>query len=234
MPEVKAVCFDLFHTLVDVGGVPDYVGRYTADVLGLDHDEWNQTCFSDLHEIRRPTSHFEVIKTLAHSVNPDIEESVIHEAVRHRDARFHYALTNVEPDVIEFFQRWRESGLPCALVSNASTAEVAAWEQSPLAEFLDYAVFSCECGHAKPDRDIYHLAASKLQAAPEEILFIGDGGSQEHRGAEQAGMTPVLLSRFIKSRMAAERFAQRAAAAHHEIENLHELFDLLEALDQKS
>ena len=41
MTPIRAVCFDLFHTLVDVGRTPGTPGRYTADILGLDRDAWN-------------------------------------------------------------------------------------------------------------------------------------------------------------------------------------------------
>ncbi len=194
---INAICFDLFHTLIDVGQVPDSVGRYTADILGLEHSEWNESCFSSHHEIRKPTKHIDVIRTLAHSLDPDIPDNLIEQAVDERQRRFDYALLNVEQDVLEVLSALKLKEFKLALISNASTAEVSAWDHSPLKEFFDVAVFSCHCGYAKPDIDIYHLAANQLGVEPQDCLFIGDGGSNEHEGSSNAGMYPMLLSRYI-------------------------------------
>jgi len=41
---VTTVFFDLFNTLLSVGKVSEAVGRYTADILCLDRDDWNAAC----------------------------------------------------------------------------------------------------------------------------------------------------------------------------------------------
>ena len=45
----------------------------------------------------------------------------------------------------------------------------------------------------KPDREIYELACTGLGVDPSDCLFVGDGANDELRGAERAGMTPVLV-----------------------------------------
>ena len=227
---INAVCFDLFHTLVDVGQVPDSVGRYTADVLGLDHDTWNAGCFSSFHEIRKPTRHIDVIHKIAHGINPDIPYARIEQAVEDRQRRFDYALVNIEQVVLDVINRLRDKQIRVALVSNASTAEVSAWPSSPMAQLFDATIFSCECGYAKPEREIYRHAADSVGVKPEKCLFVGDGGSDEHLGARQAGMVPVLLTRFIQAKMNREKLEQRRQKADHEIHQLDELLGLIESL----
>ncbi len=229
MPAVQAICFDLFHTLVDVGRVPDHVGRYTADILGVDRQVWNDRCFSTDHEIRRPTRHVDVIRALAHSIDPDIPLAVIEQAVEERQRRFDHALREVEAETVEALSALRARGLRLALVSNASTAEVAAWAASPLAAQFHTAVFSCECGYAKPEPEIYHLACERLGVAPEQALFVGDGGSDEHAGAAAVGMQPVLMRRFL-DRMDPERLEARRRRVRWEVAHVGELSGALTAL----
>lgn len=227
MPEIRAVCFDLFHTLVDVAAVPDAVGRFTADVLGVDRAQWNRVCFSDLHEIRRPTVHGDVIEVLARALLAEASAADIAQATRERQRRFDYALTHIEAETIETLQRLRAAGLRLALVSNASTGEVAAWSRSPLAPCFDAAVFSCACGFAKPELQIYQLAAEQLGVDVSRCLFVGDGGSDEHEGAARAGMYPILLTRFVGSRLPADELARRRGYARGEISHVAKLTDLL-------
>jgi putative hydrolase of the HAD superfamily len=192
---MRAVCFDLFNTLVNVGSVPAHIGGTTAELLGVEASAWNQACFSDEHDVCRPTSHFEVIRTLAHGLDPQIPLARIEEATRQRQARFDYALTTqVSPDVIDTLRKLREQGYRIALISNASTAEVQAWPESPLSSLFDVSVFSCHVGMKKPDPAIYHYTAGQLGVDTRHCVFVGDGGSDEHHGAHASGMVPLWLT----------------------------------------
>jgi len=196
---LRAVCFDLFNTLVDVGTVPTDIGGFTADVLGVDKSEWTQACFSEHHEICRPTDHFDVIRTLAHRLDPQIPLARIEDATRQRQARFDYALTtNVPSEVINTLQKLRDQGYKTALISNASTAEVRAWPDSPLRSLFDVSVFSCDVGMKKPDPAIYYYTAEQLGVEAQHCAFVGDGGSDEHHGAHVSGMTPLWLTCHLK------------------------------------
>lgn len=220
----RAVCFDLFHTLVDVAAAPGSSGHYTADILGVAREAWSAACFGELHEITRPTEHLDVVRTLAHSLDPSIPEEFIVTATTERQRRFDHALRCVESEVIDTLVALRRRGLRLALVSNASSGEVAAWPQSPLAPLFDAVVFSWECGWRKPQREIYREALTRLGVAAAESLFVGDGGSDELRGAHGVGMTPVLISRHLRG-LSPERLAQRQRDAQRQIVRLSELLD---------
>ncbi|HEC17823.1 MAG TPA: HAD family hydrolase [Gammaproteobacteria bacterium] len=166
----------------------------------MDKHAWNQACFSDDHEICRPTRHFEVIRVLAHKLDPDIPLTRIQSATRQRQARFDYALTDhVSPDVLNALRKLRNQGYRLALISNASTAEVRAWAESPLQALFDVAVFSCDVGMKKPDPAIYHYTAERLGVDVQQCVFVGDGGSDEHHGAHASGMTPLWLTCHLKA-----------------------------------
>ena len=221
----RAICLDLFHTLVDVAAAPGASGSYTADILGVDRAAWNAACFSELHPITGPSEHLDVVQRLAHSIDPTISMERIAAATRERQRRFEHALLAVEETVLEVLRELRRRGVRLALVSNASSGEVRAWPDSPLAPLFDHAIFSCECGYQKPQPEIYRVALARLGVAAPQALFVGDGGSDEHRGAREVGLTPVLITRHLGG-MDAERLARRRAEVAFEIAELGALLAL--------
>ena len=58
----------------------------------------------------------------------------------------------------------------------------------------EVSVFSVEVGRCKPDPMIYLEACWRMRVAPEDCLYVGDGGSRELTGAAAVGMTPVRLA----------------------------------------
>ncbi len=228
---IRGICFDLFHTLVDVWQVPGEIGALTADILGVDRAQWSAACFGPLHEICTPTEAVATLRRLAHSIDPAIPEARIHAAAADRQRRFDHCLRNPPAQSVAAVRALRDAGLRLALVSNASSAEVAAWEDSPLADLFDAAVFSCYCGSRKPEPGIYSAALAALELDAAECLFVGDGGSDEHRGARALGFTTVLTTHFIRERLDAEAMIRRRAAAMHEVPGVSELPALLEMLN---
>ena len=226
-----AICFDLFHTLVDVGSVPEAVGAMTADVLEVDSAQWNAACFGPQHDICEVTDHLQVVKKMAHSIDQNISQDRIEEATRSRQARFDYALSQIEDEIVDQLQYLREQGVKTVLVSNASSGEVAAWQESPLAACFDEVIFSCDCGMAKPDPGIYQLALDKLGVSADKTLFVGDGGSCEHEGARAAGLSPVLMKRFTGDSLPAEELRLRAMFADYEIHQIHDLQAIVQPLN---
>lgn len=225
----KVILCDLFHTLVNVGTEPGGDGRTTAEILGVTSSDWHEACFGDVHEICRPTSQLEVIRALAHLIDPMIPESLIIEASASRQRRFDYALCHPFPEVEATLETLTAAGYRLALLSNASTDEVRAWSRSPLARHFEQALFSWECGCAKPHGEFYLLAMARMGVTAAEVLFVGDGGSNEHRGARAVGLDNVLITHHI-AHYDEERMAQRREAVRWEVASLGELPALLDMI----
>ena len=219
--------FDLFNTLLSVGNVPEHIGRYTADVLGIDQEVWNTACFSDAHEITKPTEQMQIIRTLARSIDRNIDDKLIKDATAHRQRRFDYALRHVQPDILDVLADLKHRGLQLCLISNASTAEVSAWDSSPLAELFDHAIFSCECGYKKPDQEIYHYALTCCGSELLKSAFIGDGGSDELAGANALGLTTVFTRQFSQAHRIDQVRQRQGNAISYEIKQLGEVRNVL-------
>lgn len=220
----QAIIFDLFSTLISVSSAAGTPGRHTAEVLGVDKARWNRACFSEHHEICRPSRQLEIIRRLAHSIDPSIPLALIEQAANERQQRFDHALRQVEPDILETLRALRGAGIRLGLVSNASTDEVRAWPDSPLADQFDTVLFSCHCGLRKPQPAIYLESLRLLSVTPAQALFVGDGGSQEHLGARRTGIRSLQVTHFLRT-TSADEIARLARGSSGQISHIRQLLE---------
>ena len=104
----------------------------------------------------------------------------------------------MDPQVIEMLSALRQTGCRIGLISNCSHDEIAAWDASELPAQVDAPVFSCVEGLIKPDPAIYQLTCDRLEVDTGAAVFVGDGGSDELRGADAAGLKPVWATWYIE------------------------------------
>jgi putative hydrolase of the HAD superfamily len=202
LPVPKAVLFDLFHTLACVPP-PALVGEPTVpEILGVPSAEF-QRKYYDEDIFGRCLGHIqddvEAMRLVARSIDPAVAEERILAAVESRRRRFESGLVGVEGSILAALDRLRAAGIRTALVSDAGADDVLSWARSPLQARLDATVFSYELGVRKPDARIYRRALEAVGAKPHETVFVGDGGSDEHRGARAVGMHTVLVTRFFRT-----------------------------------
>ena len=87
-----------------------------------------------------------------------------------------------------------------AILSNISTHSLQKrFTEEELHRYFDAVVTSGELGHAKPGKEIYSVAADRLDVLPEECVFIDD---REHfvRGATSVGMAGIVYTDFVQLR----------------------------------
>lgn len=195
IPRPRAVLFDLFHTLVSVR--PKAEIPPTWEDLGLPREAYERRWFDDTDgratgRIKDPV---EVLRVVIHDIDPTMPMERIEWAARRRAVRFEDALLSAESATVAAVERLRAAGVKVALVSNACAGEIEAWPRSPLAPHFDAAVFSCEVGMVKPQRAIYEHALAAVGAHASDTIFVGDGGSDEHRGARAVGLRTALVTR---------------------------------------
>ena len=223
---VRGVIFDLFHTLTAVesewANLP-----WTSDILGIDRRVWNnaltkQSRWRLTGEVRDPV---EIVRGLAHAVDPAISEETIVRAAAFRQERFRKALASIPSRNLHLLSELRNRGFCLGLLSNADASEVAAWPDSPLAGLLDAEVFSCHVGSVKPEAAIYGECLAQLGLTASECIFVGDGGSNELIGARQVGLFSVFFSGVIEE-LWPERIPALAETADVHIRALPELLSL--------
>ena len=104
----------------------------------------------------------------------------------------------IDPGVEAMLEDLRRLGQRVGVISNCSVEEVRAFDTSPLAPLADEAMWSFAVGLEKPDPSIYREACRRLGVEPAQAVFVGDGGSDELRGAAAAGLLPLWATWFAR------------------------------------
>ena len=112
------------------------------------------------------------------------------------------------------------------MISDCCLVVPALWNESLLCPCVDVAIFSSDVGVKKPDPRIYQMACESLNVLPASCLYVGDGGSNELRGAMATGMDAVLLD--IQHEREVDPYRAEAAAWRgRTIESLENVVELL-------
>jgi len=97
------------------------------------------------------------------------------------------------PDAVETLAALNAAGLPVAVISNCIPDVPLLWESTPLAAHVHAPIFSSVVGLMKPDPRIYRLACQRLNASPEQCLYVADGEGGELAAAAAIGMRATLI-----------------------------------------
>ncbi len=124
-------------------------------------------------------------------------------------------------DTIPVLEKCRQMGLTVGLVSNMNQSGDELAGSIGLLPYLDFSITSHEVGAEKPSPIIFERALERAGARPENAVHVGDQLTSDVAGAENAGISPVLLDRDGN---------HRHYTAQPRIEELSELPELLERL----
>ena len=191
-----AVLFDLWGTLVAnvAPAARDAVSRDMAADLGVDPRAF-AAAYRDSYRGRftgTTGTLEETIALLARRCGAEPSGDCIARAARRR-IELTRRLLVPEAETLAVLDELLARGLRLGLVSDSSVETPLLWPSTPLASRIEVAAFSCLLGVRKPDPAIYRHVLDALEVAPEQCLFVGDGGSGELTGAVALGMQAVRL-----------------------------------------
>jgi putative hydrolase of the HAD superfamily len=134
----------------------------------------------------------------------------------------------LRPDAFATLSSLRERGLRLGVISDCTHELPEYWSRLSVAELVQAVVFSVLVGERKPHHSLYKLACDALDVAPVDVVYVGDGGSNELSGAQAVGMTAVKL--LADDAMDALVYDPEPAWAGHVIHNLSDLVTTTSAL----
>ncbi|MCQ6562968.1 HAD family hydrolase [Paenibacillus mendelii] len=201
--KVKAVFFDLFETLMTefVNGKRLSNRSYDYEaLLGLPNAEFKKEWGARQQQRMSGLlpDYKAVIRDILNARYLPYNEAAVNQLYEDRLREKQLPFQTIGPEIKELLDDLKKRSMKLALISNCTEEEVKYWEDSGLAAYFDTTIFSYEVGVAKPDKRIYELACSRLDVLPSECVFVGDGGSNELEGAENAGLTPYHAFWFNK------------------------------------
>jgi HAD superfamily hydrolase (TIGR01509 family) len=178
MVQIKAVIFDLYGVLALNGWQAFKTLHFTDRV-----EVWDQ-----IFEIGRKVDagladYDELIKFTADQAG-ESEDTV----------RYQLEHTSANPTLLEYIQTDLKPWYNIGILSNASRAEVIGQVFTPEQEgMFDAIILSRHVGLLKPDTRMYEAIATKLNALPEECVFVDD--QERHvEGARNAGMQGLVYT----------------------------------------
>lgn len=144
----------------------------------------------------------DVLRDILQEYKLPYPENSVHQLYKSRIDEKKNHFQAISSEVMAMLDYLKENGYKIALISNCTEEEIQGWADSELSPYFCEVIFSYEIRMAKPDVRIYHEACRRLSISHEQALFVGDGGSSELSGAEQAGLQVAhaqWFNRYITS-----------------------------------
>jgi len=102
----------------------------------------------------------------------------------------------VYPEVEDVLRLLRQMRLKTGIVSNGFQTDIhEILSRTGLKGKFDVTVGVDDVGKPKPHPEIFDYALKKLRIKPHEALFVGDNPKTDYKGAEAAGLKPLLIDR---------------------------------------
>nr|WP_245289743.1 HAD family hydrolase [Bradyrhizobium sp. CCH5-A9] len=206
--QIRAVCFDSFGTLVEIGDKR----RPFKTLLGDD-----PTPDTVRRVLTKPTS----LRDLAYDLSLALDEESM--VALEADLEAELASTRLRHGMKVLWESLRQVGLRVGVCSN-----LAAPYQSALLRCLphtpDALVMSFQVGFMKPQAEIYQQVCTQFRLEPEQVLFVGDHFEEDVIGPHCAGLFSMHIAEFERA------LAQGPSPATHSA--LVELLDRLAEFSQ--
>ena len=225
---IKVVIFDLFETLVSEFDAGHPSTTEVAQTLGLSVADFQRE-YQNLRPARYTgkLDYTASLRYIVRKLGGKSPESTIKTLAKRRQSAFTAHLRCIEPEILNMLNEITSSGIRLGLISNTDGSEVLDWASSPLEHFFEETIFSHVIGMVKPDPHIYQHACKNLDVAPSDCIFVGDGNSDELRGAAQVGMSPFCAAWFLRQHkdLLGEDIVMQRAAGYPVLSHPSELTD---------
>ncbi len=193
---MEAVVLDLFGTLVPAPTPRERTEAASRLAGVLDCPTATvETYLASTWQVRHDGALPTLSALAAHLARSVQEMDAAHRPVADELRSLGQARLRPDPAVTDTLRSLHRTGLSLGVLSDGSAEIAAAWPNSPLAALVSTAVFSCHSGAVKPDQKLYDEIRAALDTPAHQILYVGDGGGDELRGAHQAGMTVLAVRR---------------------------------------
>jgi len=207
---IKAVFFDLYHTLVhyepsqeemESRALKSFGIKVTAEALRRPILAANEFIYQEM--ARRPLS--QRSKEEVTTLYAQYQRTVLKEAGIEADDKLVLRLLGMMQqakmklvlfnDVAPALDELKKRRLTLGLISNIERDMTSNLDELGLSSKLDIVVTSQDAGFAKPQPEIFQYALRQAEFQPSEAIYIGDQYQVDVLGARGAGMKGILLDR---------------------------------------
>ncbi len=207
---IKAVFFDLYHTLVryeppqeelEAKALKDFGINTNPEVFNRPTVMANEFIYQEI--ARCPLSRRSKEDTIA--LYTQYQRIVLKEAGIEADEKLVLAMLGkmrqfktklvLFDDVAPTLNALKSRGLILGLISNVDRDLTPTINELRLPSWLDIVVTSLDAGFSKPQPEIFKEAMRRAGVQPSQAMYIGDQYKIDCVGADRAGMKGILLDR---------------------------------------
>ncbi len=184
-PSIRAVVFDVFGTLAEIGERR----RPYLRLMKLAAAAGRKPQPDDAAKIMSTDADiFGIADSLGLKLSAEMRAEI------EQDLAIELASISLFPEVPATLEALRRQGVKIGLCSNLAKP-YAAPVLALLPFELDAYAWSFEVGAIKPDPAIYRSVCDRLDLPPEQILFVGDTYAADCEGPREYGMRAIQLTR---------------------------------------
>lgn len=132
---------------------------------------------------------------LWHTVFKNIWSNNSHIADAMFDWFLYGKLDTLFDDVLQMLEILFQQSFKLGVLSNFSPSLEYCLHELGIHHYFKFFIVSSVVGLKKPDTAIFDLCVNYASCLREEILYVGDNYEIDIKGAERAGITPVLIDR---------------------------------------
>ena len=223
MPEITAVTFDLWQTLlldnlelahgrdlIRFEGAQNAISHF-GESYDLEHiREAYRACYLECRRIRHEFSDVSFreqveifINIISDGLVERLDEETILEVVRTYGDAFWAHPPVPDTDAQAVLRDVKAMGLRIGLISNTGTTPGEIFrqymDQLGLLKYFDVLTFSDEVKMSKPGEEIFHMTLGSLGATPAQTIHVGDHVRNDVVGANRCGLKTVWITGFYEN-----------------------------------
>ncbi|MEM1560788.1 MAG: HAD family hydrolase [Ignisphaera sp.] len=202
---IKAVAFDVWNTLLDIGIAFNQLAYVASTKLGIDMHSINKSIIKAYNSAKRLRRYsnldgFQIVvesqKILANELGIDVDT-----VMQIIDEAFSTVDINSLPfnDTKEILKILRRVGFKMGIIGNTlfwnSIYTRRILKQLEILDYMDVVLFSDELRINKPDRRIFLQFSKEIDIEPDYIAYVGDSIVEDVGGALSTGMKAIYVDR---------------------------------------
>jgi 2-haloalkanoic acid dehalogenase type II len=189
----KAVLFDFWGTLVQQGAYSPLKQTYRLMRIRMPFGEFVEK-FERVAMTKPYDDQMQMFRDAAEALETNVPDWVIEKLVGVWN--MNKLLAKPYPETIEALEALKKKGIKIAIVSNTPKLSVdGILEKFGLDKLFDAVCFSFDKGYLKNDAELFDAALNDLGVGKDDALMVGDSMETDIAGAENAGVTAVLIDR---------------------------------------
>ncbi len=190
---MKGLLFDFWGTLVDNGIKPSPV-RQAKEILKIEQPFQDYIVrFEEAFMTQDFEDLYAAFENVCQEFGKEPDKEVLDELVGMWNKS--YLKAKPYPETIEVLESLQDD-YKLGLISNTPSSIQRVLDKFDLEKYFDSLVMSYQTGMLKTNQEMFEIILNELGLSKDEVFMVGDSIATDIKGAERAGIKPILIDRW--------------------------------------